>query len=502
MIAKITRSKDGIGAGGTDFAGAVAYITRADKASHCFYGGVSSIEYAAEQMQDLAACNRRMKKPVLHIAVSVRAGEAMSEANAETIAAGIISALKADGHQYVCAIHADTKNIHVHIVLNKVHPRTMKCCNLQHSYAKVEKACRELEAALGYAVDNGRYEALVHASGEVELYPKSVSAHEKKVSSRTAKRERGEEISIQKFRSGKNLHKRLNESGEIAALKDALSGPNWSAIHRQVQYLGLDLHCHGSGLRISSTTDKDEYLSPSHIDKRFSLNALVGRLGPFVPASPDQSTSSVASKVPSSDAAMISQLVDAGKRRAKRNRRRKGERRDRLIESLVCTAHIERAAIEARHQTILSGLVREFDRGTLDDDLVVMRQLAAQTRWYLKDIDDFDRGLRAAKASIGRGRTYAPDLRTMLRRQARGDQSIDPTIGAWARSYLAQHTYDSRSHDVIEAQNIPPDRISLTSGRRKMLERRWKQGADAARPSAPDLGAILKARKQKERSSR
>ena len=72
-------------------------------------------------------------------------------------------------HQRVSIIHHDTDNVHIHVAINKIHPKTLTLHDPIRDYKKRSKLCAILEHELGLAQDN-------HQRGQIrgnDVTPKS-----------------------------------------------------------------------------------------------------------------------------------------------------------------------------------------------------------------------------------------------------------------------------------------------------------------------------------------
>ena len=70
------------------------------------------------------ARGRKNTKPVLHYSLSWPAGENPSPEHMRATALASLKALKLDQHQALIAAHGDKDHLHVHIVVNTIHPET------------------------------------------------------------------------------------------------------------------------------------------------------------------------------------------------------------------------------------------------------------------------------------------------------------------------------------------------------------------------------------------
>ncbi len=109
-----------------------------------------------------------MRDPVYHVILSWQQGE--EPTNTEMFDAGeaALAALDMREHQYVFAIHRDTENTHLHLMVNRVHPETRRVVHPGLSHLKLDRCMRELELAQGWAHDRGVY-AVIERDGRMQI---------------------------------------------------------------------------------------------------------------------------------------------------------------------------------------------------------------------------------------------------------------------------------------------------------------------------------------------
>ena len=127
MIAKHVPMRS---AGKSDFAGLARYITDKQSKEHRL-GNVYLTNCDAETVRDAITeilatqqINTRAKgDKTYHLIVSFRAGEQPSDAILKAVEERISAGLGYGEHQRITAVHNDTDNLHLHIAINKIHPR-------------------------------------------------------------------------------------------------------------------------------------------------------------------------------------------------------------------------------------------------------------------------------------------------------------------------------------------------------------------------------------------
>ncbi|GAB3438206.1 AAA family ATPase [Insolitispirillum peregrinum] len=266
MIAKRVPTPEG---GGRGFVGLQEYIEQAHKAVHTFFGGVSTLETAAEEMQAVADVNSRANDPLYHLILSWPEFEKPTPEQAEEAVRAQLKALGFEGHQYIAAVHNDTPDRHVHVAINRVHPETFRVHHPRGDFYTLDRTCREIELAQGWTHDRGPHvveyvneEAFIIEVKDRQLL-RSLSEGAKKVERFTG------EVSLERYL-------RDNE-----ALKDRLDqAKSWQEIHDTLRLVGLRLEPaerRTEGFVISET------VSDTHAKASFTLSAADtgSRLGPY-----------------------------------------------------------------------------------------------------------------------------------------------------------------------------------------------------------------------------
>ena len=113
-------------------------------------------ELAGKIMRATAAQNVRVKQPVYHLALSFDPGDQVDRAAMERVADRVIAALELQGHQIVIVSHRDRGHPHMHLLVNRVHPKTGLVWNRWQDRAVIQQVLREQGEALGLRIVPGR----------------------------------------------------------------------------------------------------------------------------------------------------------------------------------------------------------------------------------------------------------------------------------------------------------------------------------------------------------
>ena len=106
---------------------------------------------AADEMEGVASLNPRCKDAVCHYELSWPPGERPTRPQWAGSALHTLKALGYQGHQFLIVAHDDKKHFHIHIMVNKVHPGTLKALTPFRNWLTLDAAVRFLEAKYGWA---------------------------------------------------------------------------------------------------------------------------------------------------------------------------------------------------------------------------------------------------------------------------------------------------------------------------------------------------------------
>lgn len=111
--------------------------------------------WAAAEMRAVQAMNKRaVSDKTYHMIVSFREGEQPSAGQLQQIEERLCAALGFGEHQRISVVHHDTDNLHVHIAINKIHPRSFKLHEPYYDHRTRSKVCAELEIEFNLQRDN------------------------------------------------------------------------------------------------------------------------------------------------------------------------------------------------------------------------------------------------------------------------------------------------------------------------------------------------------------
>lgn len=96
------------------------------------------------QFNDVRKLSRRVEKPLLHLALRLAPGETLTKEQLRAVGRECAAAFGIADNQYICVLHKDTKEPHIHIAGNRV-GFDGKVANDSNNYKCMAELCRSLE---------------------------------------------------------------------------------------------------------------------------------------------------------------------------------------------------------------------------------------------------------------------------------------------------------------------------------------------------------------------
>lgn len=247
-------------------------------------GNLESLKTAPHEMRAVAARNTRQKDPVYHYILSWPEGERPAPEDIFAAARHSLKALGMQDHQYIVAIHANTDNLHAHIEVNRIHPKTFRAARLEWAHATLHKAARESELTFGWQHDNGIYE-VVDVNGTKHIVRSTETLDPNLAPARGAANRfetwSGEQ-SLETWCKGAPAE-------ELKTVLKAAKTSNWQDVHRVLARHGLELRdSGGGGMKVYDVSEeqpgkagKPLAVSASKAFRFLKRGELEQRLGPF-----------------------------------------------------------------------------------------------------------------------------------------------------------------------------------------------------------------------------
>ena len=256
------------------------------------YADLDSLEdrkIAADLMNHTASKiekNGRFKgNPVYHYSINWMEGEHPTKEQVEQAVAHSLKALGMRECEAVWAIHRDTENDHVHVVVNRVHPENSIIVGPpRRDFLILDKAMREIEIKQGWKHAPGPWVVVPGRDGKPEVV---------RMSKDERARRKGQER-IPKSQQAKRAERNTGVpsfqkwlSTEVAPhVREALNRPGtgWEDVHVALARRGCSIEIKGSGMIIRSTLgERTLTAKASHMAYWASQSKLEAKLGPFQP---------------------------------------------------------------------------------------------------------------------------------------------------------------------------------------------------------------------------
>jgi hypothetical protein len=233
----------------------VAYITHAqDKAvrigevrvTNCHQQEAQDavLEVLATQLRNQRACSDK----TYHLLISFPAGESPSPETLNSIEDEVCAALGFSEHQRVSATHTDTDNLHIHVAINKIHPKTLAIHNPYCDYKALGAVCERLEHVHG----------LIHTNHQT-----------------IAPGARNRALDVEYLAGVESLLGWIRRE----CLEDLRQTQSWAELHQRLSRNGLVLQERGNGLVVRD--EEGRMVKASSIARDFSRPQLEKRFGPF-----------------------------------------------------------------------------------------------------------------------------------------------------------------------------------------------------------------------------
>ena len=237
----------------------------------CIYAGARGFltELPQGQKAEMLALSEeavRSKDTINHYVLSWQEGEHPNSGQVEEAVSLFLKELGLEGHQVIYALHGDTDNIHLHLVINRVHPDSLKVIKPNRGFDKeaVHRAIAVIEYRQGWQREqNGVYQ--VHADSEVRRARPDPGWQ----------RQPGQRQRDMERRTGEKSVERIAIENGAPVIKQATS---WQELHLQLAEIGMRYEKTGSG---ATLLVGDVRVKASSVDRDASLSRLQKRPGPY-----------------------------------------------------------------------------------------------------------------------------------------------------------------------------------------------------------------------------
>jgi len=216
------------------------------KVSNCYSDDQTA---ALIEIQNTQEMNTRAKSDkTCHLVLSFPEGERLSFADLNAIEERFCDALGFTSHQRISVVHDDTNNLHIHIAINKIHPRNLTIHNPYYDFIKVAKLCEQIEQEYGLT----------------------------KVNHETVKDQASRVAQEIETRTGvESLLGWINRE----VLTEIKHADNWQDLHKVLARHGLEIKERGNGFVL--VANNNVAVKASSVDRSLSKGNLTQRLGVF-----------------------------------------------------------------------------------------------------------------------------------------------------------------------------------------------------------------------------
>jgi hypothetical protein len=213
-------------------------------------------DLAAREMLMTQLKNRRAKSDkTYHLMVSFRPGEDPTPETIRRAEADLCKRLGFAEHQRIAVVHRDTNSVHLHVAVNKIHPKRFSIRDPYMDHFALGKECEKLEARLMLRSDNHA------ATGKTG-----------------AERKAGD---IEAVTGQQSLLSYIREE----CLPALAAAQTWEEFHRELAKAGLTIKVQNNGVNFVAVTGG--HVTGSGVDRSFSKGNLEKRLGAFRPTPED-----------------------------------------------------------------------------------------------------------------------------------------------------------------------------------------------------------------------
>jgi Relaxase/Mobilisation nuclease domain/Large polyvalent protein-associated domain 7 len=203
----------------------------------------AALEILNTQIQN----KRSVSDKTYHLILSFRGNDKLSEDTLKEIENHFCKALGYGEHERVSVVHHDTDNLHIHLAINKVHPKTHRVHTPYMDYKTLADVCMVCERKFNLEIDNHEVRKSVR-----EARIQDIESHS------------GVETLVTWIRNN--------------CLTDLKSATSWQQVHSVLGAYGLKLQKRANGFIIAGA---DVAVKASLVHRELSKSSFEKRLGSF-----------------------------------------------------------------------------------------------------------------------------------------------------------------------------------------------------------------------------
>lgn len=240
---------------------------------------------AWREMLAVADMNGRVKDPVYHAVISWQKDEKPTDRQAFEACQEAMKAIGMQGHQFVAAVHRDTDNHHVHLMVNRVNPETYKAVYPDRDFYKLDRTMREVELSQGWKHDNGPFSVHERDGNKVVDWAKSSAKEYRKEQAEKRIRRPTKVKDMEQHTGNESLYSYAQAEPKNDA-RAVLQTPvaSWQSLHRVLAKHGLELRPTSdkmNAFRVHSAADPSICIKASAME--LGGGKLIKQLGPYEP---------------------------------------------------------------------------------------------------------------------------------------------------------------------------------------------------------------------------
>lgn len=224
------------------------------------------------EIADLAEKSVRSKNPICHWVISLKDGEHFTPEIARRVVEDFLNDLGFTKCQVAYAVHGNTENEHVHILINRVDPETNKCFSRSNDIFKAQESIARIQKK--YSFDSKNHERYVEEDGKyIRAFYTDTESKKGKLPTKAVESE---------IRSGEKSTARIAKEKAWPVMQKST---NWQELHTLLGEIGFTYELKGGGAVLKMHCEgKITEVKASIVAKKASLKNMEFRLGAFTPA--------------------------------------------------------------------------------------------------------------------------------------------------------------------------------------------------------------------------
>ncbi len=211
--------------------------------------GIAEIE-ATQAKNTRAKCDQ-----TYHVVISFAPGEEPSSKVLQAIEQRVVASIGLSEHQRISVVHHDTDSLHVHLAINKIHPKSYRMIEPYHAYKKFAEVAIELEQEFSLVKTN-----------HIPKHRRSESQ------ARDMEHHSGIESLISRIKKN--------------CLDELIKANSWDKLHKTLAASGLAIKRRGNGFVFFTANGLE--VKGSSISRHLSKPKLEQRLGPLITTSKEK----------------------------------------------------------------------------------------------------------------------------------------------------------------------------------------------------------------------